>query len=381
MPPETISCTSRCTPSSWSASTAGADGGERRDAGVLDEHLLRGGGAALHAVEHDHVGAGLDRERGVEVGPRGADLDVDRLLPVGDLAQLADLDLEVVGPGPVRVAAGAALVDPLRQVAHLGHAVGDLLAEQHAAAARLRALADDDLDRVRAAQVVRVHPVARGQQLVDEQSSTPRAPRSVMPPSPVVVLVPTARRPPPERLLRGRRQRAEAHPRDRDRDLEVERLLGVAGAERDVRVAALAVALERVARHARAEEQQVVEVRHRALGAEAADVVDPLARGALDLVDHVAVEDRAPRAARPAAASALTSSLLARCRDRHRFSSARVVDVEVVELAGRAVAPESDGQQSSTAARSSSAASSATCSSRISFSMQSAPRPATLPRT
>ena len=34
-------------------------------------------------------------------------------------------------------------------------------------------------------------------------------------------------------------------------------------------------------------------MRHRPLGAEAADVVDPLARGALDLVDHVAIEDRA----------------------------------------------------------------------------------------
>ena len=198
-----------------------ADRGERRDAGVLDEHLLGGGGAALHAVEHDHVGAGLHRQRGVEVGPRGADLDVDRLLPVGDLAQLADLDLEVVGPGPVGMAAGAALVDALRQVAHLGHAVGDLLAEQHPAAARLGALADHDLDRVRAAQVVRVHPVARGQQLVHEHASSGSRSSGVMPPSPVVVDVPTAARAPPERLLRGPRQRAEAHPGDRDRDVEV----------------------------------------------------------------------------------------------------------------------------------------------------------------
>ena len=29
-----------------------------RDAGVLDEHVLGGGGAALHAVDDDHVGAG-----------------------------------------------------------------------------------------------------------------------------------------------------------------------------------------------------------------------------------------------------------------------------------------------------------------------------------
>jgi hypothetical protein len=43
---------------------------------------------------------------------------------------------------------GAPLVDPLRQVAHRRDAVGDLVSEQHPAAARLRALADDDLDRV-----------------------------------------------------------------------------------------------------------------------------------------------------------------------------------------------------------------------------------------
>ena len=115
---------------------------------MLDEHVLRRRRAALHAVEHDHVGAGLHRQRDVVVGPRRADLDVDRLLPVGDLAQLLDLDLEVVGAGPVRMPAGAALVDALRQVAHLGDAVGDLLAEQHAAAAGLGALADDDLDGV-----------------------------------------------------------------------------------------------------------------------------------------------------------------------------------------------------------------------------------------
>ena len=121
---------------------------------MLDEHVLGGGGAALHAVEHDRVGAGLDRQGHVVVGAGRADLDVDRDPPVGDLAQLLDLDLQVVGAGPVGVPAGAALVDPLRQVAHLGHAIGDLVAEQHPAAARLGALADDDLDRVGAAQVV-----------------------------------------------------------------------------------------------------------------------------------------------------------------------------------------------------------------------------------
>jgi hypothetical protein len=82
---------------------------------------------------------------------------------------------------------------------------------------------------------------------------------------------------------------AEAHPGDRDRDPELERLLGEASPERDVRVAALAVALERIARDARAEEKQVVEVGDAPLRAEATDVVDALLRRALDLGDDVAV--------------------------------------------------------------------------------------------
>ena len=43
--------------------------GENRDPDVLDEHLLRRGGAPLHPVEDDRVGAGLDRQRDVVVGP------------------------------------------------------------------------------------------------------------------------------------------------------------------------------------------------------------------------------------------------------------------------------------------------------------------------
>jgi len=136
------------------------DRGEDRDPDVFDEHLLGRGGAALHAIEHDRVGPGLDRERDVVVGARRADLDVDRDPPVGDLAQLLDLDLEVVGAGPVRVPARAALVDAAGQVAHLRDPIGDLVAEQHSAAARLGPLADHDLDRVGAPQVVGIHAIA-----------------------------------------------------------------------------------------------------------------------------------------------------------------------------------------------------------------------------
>ena len=43
------------------------DARQRRQTDVLDEHFLRRGGAALHAVEHDDVGAGLHRQRSVVV--------------------------------------------------------------------------------------------------------------------------------------------------------------------------------------------------------------------------------------------------------------------------------------------------------------------------
>ena len=194
------------------------------------------------------------------------------------------------GPVQSRMPTGAALVDPLRQVPHLGDPVGDLLPHQHAAAAGLRALADDHLDGVGSAQIVGIHSIARGQDLVDELAR-------------VLALlgqhaaVPCGRAgthragATPERLLGGGREGAEAHSGDRDRDLEVDGLLGEARAHRDVRGAALPVALERVAGDACPEEEEIVEVRHAALRAEAPDVVDPLARHPVDLVDGVAVEE------------------------------------------------------------------------------------------
>jgi hypothetical protein len=72
----------------------------------------------------------------------------------------------------------------------------------------------------------------------------------------------------------------------------VQRDARVPVAEDDVGVAALAVALQGVARQARTEEQQVVEVRDGALGAPAADVVDAGLGGALDGGDGGAVEGR-----------------------------------------------------------------------------------------
>src|SRR4029077_7274088 len=97
---------------------------------------------------------------------------------------------------------------------------------------------------------------------------------------------------------------------DRDRDLQLERSAREARAEHDVGAASLAIALERVARDTRAEEEQVVEVRQTPLGAEAADVVDTLACRALDLGDDVAVvEVRLAQAGLPAQYAPALSSL------------------------------------------------------------------------
>ena len=94
-----------------------------------------------------------------------------------------------------------------------------------------------------------------------------------------------------ERFLHVGRQRAEAHAGDGDRDVELDRLCGEARAEHGLRRALLAIALERIARQRCAEEQQVVEVRQLALGAEAADLVQARGRGALDVVDRVRSND------------------------------------------------------------------------------------------
>jgi hypothetical protein len=142
----------------------------------------------------------------------------------------------------------------------LRHAVGDLLAQQHAAAAGLGALADHDLDGIGAAQVVGVHAVARRQVLIDQRLGMA-----------ALFLGHAAvagggrgaghRGATAQRLLGRAGQRAEAHAGDGDRNLQMDRLLGEARAEPDVGRAFLAVAFQRIARDRRAEEQQVVEVR------------------------------------------------------------------------------------------------------------------------
>jgi hypothetical protein len=101
----------------------------------------------------------VHRQLHVVEGPRRADLHVDRHLPIRDLAQLVDLDHQIVGSGPVGVATRRALVDARGQRAHPGHARAHLLAQEHPRR-RLGALADDDFDGV-GLPIVGLNPYAK----------------------------------------------------------------------------------------------------------------------------------------------------------------------------------------------------------------------------
>ena len=269
-----------------------AQGGERRDAGVLDEDLRARCGAALHSVEHHDVGARLHRQLDVVEDAGGAELHVDRHLPVADLAQLGDLDRQVVRARPIRMAARRPLIDAGGERTHGGHSPAELLTEQHATPARLRTLPDDDLDRIGAAEVVRVEAVARRQTLVDE-----RLRRAALLGRHATVArrrgSPDCRGRAADRLLRARRERSEAHAGDRDRRREGDRLLRMARAEHRRRRTALTVALEGIARQRRGQKHEVVEGRQRALRAESADLVEPARRRLLDVGEDVAVEREA----------------------------------------------------------------------------------------
>ena len=120
---------------------------DERDARLLCRDVRAGPRPALGAVEIDDVRAALGGHADVVVDPCGAELQLDRDPVVGRLADLLDLEREVVRAKPVRMARGRALVDSRRQRAHLRDLLGHLLAHQVPAEADLAALSDEELDR------------------------------------------------------------------------------------------------------------------------------------------------------------------------------------------------------------------------------------------
>ncbi len=110
-----------------------------------------------------------------------------------------------------------------------------------------------------------------------------------MPPSPVVVEVPTAVAARPSASFTFADSAPKLMPAMVMGMASSIGFAGVARAEHGARGALLAVALERIARQRGAQEHQVVEVRDVALGAQAADLVQPGRGRALDVVDDVAI--------------------------------------------------------------------------------------------
>src|SRR5689334_14448365 len=124
------------------------NGRHQRDAGLLRGDVRSRAGAALRAVQVDGVRTAFGSHPDVVVDAGGAQLELDRYLVVGRLADFLDLQRQVVWPEPVRVARRAPLVDAGWQRAHLGDLLGDLLPHQVTAEANLAALPDEELHPV-----------------------------------------------------------------------------------------------------------------------------------------------------------------------------------------------------------------------------------------
>ena len=316
---------------------------EGRDAGVVEQDVGGRAGTALHPVDHEDVRSGLDRELHVVGHARGPHLHVDRDLPLGGLAHLFDLELQIVGADEVGVAHRRTLVHALRQRALLRDHVRDLRAEQEPARAGLRALPDHDLDRLRHLQVLGVEPVPGREHLVDHVldlaallDAHPAVARRGGDPGPL--------RGAAERGLRVGRERPVGHPGDRDRAVEHDRVLGEACAEDGLRRALLAVALQRDARQRARHERQVIEGRHLAVHREPHDPVPAELGLGLDVLDHVArphgrfAEHRQGAAGRLGLAHRSSPSRLQR-----RLPQLRLLRREVPELAARAHLREVEG--------------------------------------
>ena len=105
-----------------------ADTSDGRQANVFDKHVLGCSRTTLHAVQHNHICAGFDRERGVKIGACTTDFQIDRYFPAGDFPQFENFNFKIVRAGPIGMTTGGPLIDTLGQVAHFCHPVTDFLA-------------------------------------------------------------------------------------------------------------------------------------------------------------------------------------------------------------------------------------------------------------
>ena len=220
--------------------------------------------------------------------PARAELDGDRLLPAGRLAELFDLDHEVVGSEHVGVARGRAQVDPGRDPARPRDVLGHLLRHQLATEAGLGALRDVDLDAVGRAHGVH-RPAEAPAEALGDHSLCSRAHLGDEAALARVVADVGERRRLRERDLRRLGQGAVAHRRDHHGHRQVDRLRAEAaaegGCERDLRHdVRVGVDLGEVS-----PESDVGDVRERPSGAVAANPVAADLRLDRDVLLHLVV--------------------------------------------------------------------------------------------
>jgi hypothetical protein len=82
------------------------DRGHERDSGLLRREVRPGARSALGAVEVDDVGPALGGHAHVVVDARGPELELNRDLVVGRLADLLHLQREIIGPKPIGMPRG-----------------------------------------------------------------------------------------------------------------------------------------------------------------------------------------------------------------------------------------------------------------------------------
>ena len=261
--------------------------------GLLGGDVRAGAGAALGAVEVDDVRPALRGHAHVVVDARGAELELDRDLVVGRLADLLDLQREVVRARASRdgapASAGRCPAGSERISATCSVTFWPI---RWPPRPTLQPWPMKNSTRVGEHQVVRVEPVPALDALVvplgrvvalrRDHPALARARRRA-----------GHRRALRERHLRLERERAEAHAGDVDRDVELDRLLREARAEHRLRLALLAVALDHEAGQRARHEHQLVPVRDRLEHREAAHPVAAELGLDVDVVHHLGREDAA----------------------------------------------------------------------------------------
>jgi hypothetical protein len=81
---------------------------------VFRRQMRAGTGAAFHAVHVDAVGIAFHGHPHIVVDPCRAELQLDRDLPIRNLADLLNLERQIVRAQPIRMTGGRALVDARR---------------------------------------------------------------------------------------------------------------------------------------------------------------------------------------------------------------------------------------------------------------------------